>query len=136
MKQATHADGVLFSDVSTPRRLKPTDHRFKVAFQVLPVRKALGRLQRPEQPATLEHAPFVPSHTGGLGVYGDLVELRGQPLHCGDLLQLEIRHSRARARVRCLGSVTWVRINRDAGVFRMGVGFVGVDRRDLSNIRH
>lgn len=131
MKQATHADGVLFSDPSTPRNLKPTDHRFKVAFQVLPDRQALGRLQRHEQPATLGHAPFIPTLTGGLGVYGDLKALRGQPLHCGDLLHLEIRHNRLGARIRCLGSVAWVRIDRNARLFRVGVGFLGVDRRDV-----
>jgi hypothetical protein len=133
MDQATLADGVLFSDAHGPRPLKPTDHRFKVAFKVVPDHQALRYLRRPDAPAgqRQDGAPYHPDVIGGLGVHGDLRSLRGRHLHCGDFVELELRHSDPPACVHCLGTVAWVRIDHNARVFHAGVGFVGVDMRDL-----
>jgi hypothetical protein len=141
MSRPIEAAGVLVAHAAAPRRPKDTDHRFKVAFRVLEDDEALQKLRHvqlelpvPEDPedGARYDAALGPN---GLGVYGRLDALKGQPLHRGDFVKLEIRPGRARERIRCLGLVAWVRVNRDARLFRAGVGFVGVDRRDLKERR-
>jgi hypothetical protein len=138
MQPTIEAAGVLVASAAHPRRPKSTDHQFKVAFRVLPDEEALQRLDGLQLSLPLGEDPedgaqYAASLSGsGLGVYGRLDALRGQPLHRGDFVKLELRAGRHRARIRCLGLVAWVRVNKDARVFRAGVGFVGVDPRDLA----
>ena len=57
--------------------------------------------------------------------------LAQRSLKRGDFVKMEIRAQGKSHRIRCLGEVTWVRVNRDADLFYAGVSFVGVDQRDL-----
>lgn len=135
MRDAVEAAAVLVPEARALRRHKPTDLLFKVRFAKVPDEEALerlGALDRTEQPDPETGACYTANLTpAGLGLYGETRALEGRRLRCGDLLKMEIRASRHRARVRCLGLVAWVKVDRNAGLFGMGVGFVGVDRRDL-----
>jgi hypothetical protein len=139
MERSQEVTAVLASQASHPRRPKPTDQHLRVRFKVLPDDQALLRLPRIESDRPLSdpdpedgtvYAPYCTD--GGMGITGDIRSLAGHSLHCGDLVKMEIRAEGKAARVRCLGQVAWVRVNRDAGLFRAGVCFVGVDPRDLA----
>ena len=140
MSQAMEAAAVLAEQALVWRRPKPTDHRFRVRFRVLPDEEALRRLPHFEADRPLDpdpdpedgsvYAPYASS--SGLGLFGEMALLGGRPLHRGDLVKMVIRADGKAARIHCLGQVAWVRVDHAAGLFRAGVGFVGVDRRDLS----
>lgn len=136
MHKPMQAAAVLSTHAPEPRRPKPSDTRLHVSFSVLEEPGDLERLSHP--PADAEPAPesgarYAPhAGEGGLGLYGQLRALGGRALRPGDLLKMEIRAARHRSLVRCLGRVSWVRLYRDAGLFGAGVGFVGVDPRDLA----
>ena len=140
MGRAMEAAAVLAQRARVWRRPKPTDLRFAVRFRVLPDEEALRRLPHFEADRPLEpdpdpedgsvYAPY--ASDGGLGLIGETARLGGRPLRRGDLVKMEIRAEGKAARIRCLGQVAWVRMDHAAGLFRAGVGFVGVDRRDLS----
>lgn len=138
MMDAVEAAAVLLPQAQALHRPKATDHRFKVRFRVLPDEEALARLPRSSGPAFALPDPengavYAPNaHGSGLDVCGELGTLRGRPLRRGDIVKMEIRLGRTRARIRCLGMVAWVRVNKLAGLFQAGVGFVAVDRRDLN----
>lgn len=137
MQQGIPASAVLLAQAQAPHRPKPTDHKFELAFRVLDDNEALQRLghlslepMAPEDPE--DGARYAPNlSAGGLGVSGRLDALQGRALQRGDIVKMELRVGHSRARIRCLGMVAWVRVNRNSGVFRAGVGFVGVDPRDL-----
>ena len=138
MTNAIDAAAVLADQAQQPRRPKPTDHRLRLRFSVLPDEEALRRLPRfdagPElsdDPPEDEHCYAPYSSEGGVGIYGELKALGGRTLRSGDFVQMEIRGKGRLSRVRCLGEVRWVRVSHDAGIFRAGVVFVGVDPRDL-----
>jgi hypothetical protein len=135
MDPVIQAAAVLVPEPGAPRRHKDTDQHFSVRFRVLPDDEALSRLsglQGDPAPDPEDGARYEASGSnGGMGLYGSLEQLHGAHLHRGDFVKMEIRAFRSEARIRCLGLVSWVRVNRTAGLFRAGVGFVGVDRRDL-----
>lgn len=138
MAKIIEAAAVLAAQAGGPRRPKATDHRFRVRFTVLPDDEALQRLPLPDAPPhpapdSSDDACYAPNLSGGgVGIYGELRTLRGQSLHRGDFVTMEIRPAGKRRPIRCMGLVAWVRVNQDAGLFRAGVGFVGVDQRDLA----
>ena len=138
MSQTIHAAAVLALG-HTPRRPKPTDHRFRVNFSVMPAEEALSHLPHvdgdpsfktsKDQEGGICYAPY--GNEYGMGIHGELKTLGNRSLRRGDFVEMEIRTQGRPNRVRCLGEVTWVRINRDADLFYAGVSFVGVDQRDL-----
>ena len=139
MNGSNEATAVLATRANHVRRPKATDQRLRVRFKVLPDEEALHRLPRIESDHELSdpdpedgtvYAPYCTDD--GMGITGDIGTLAGHSLHCGDLVKMEIRAHGKAARVRCLGQVAWVRVNRDAGLFRAGICFVGVDPRDLA----
>lgn len=140
MKAGIEAAAVLVAKAAFPRRVKATDHQFPVSFRVLEEDEALQRLSglqlslpAPEDPEDGARYEANLSESG-VDLYGPLDALHGQPLRKGDFLKLELRAGRERARIRCLGLVAWVRVNRNAHIFSAGVGFVGVDKRDLERV--
>ncbi len=137
MTDPIEAAAVVLPQAGAPRSPKPTDHLFKIAFRVLPDEEAFRRLPfsgdaQPLPPDPDDGAQYAPNLSGGgLGVYGELRSLRGRHLRRGDFVKMRIQTGRQRASIRCLGLVAWVRVNQDAGLYSAGVGFVGVDPRDL-----
>jgi len=139
MTQTIQAAAVLAGPDTSPRRPKPTDHRFRVSFSVMPTEEALRNLPHidgdpsfnvtPDNEGGICYAPY--GNEYGMGIHGELKTLGNQNLRRGDFVKMEIRAQGRPNRVRCLGEVTWVRINRDADLFYAGVSFVGVDQRDL-----
>ncbi|HXB97775.1 MAG TPA: PilZ domain-containing protein [bacterium] len=133
------ANGVLAHGAPEPRRPKATDHRFRVSFSVLPTAEALRRLPHidgdpsfnvaPDNEDGICYAPY--GNEQGMGIHGELKTLAQRSLKRGDFVKMEIRAQGKSHRIRCLGEVTWVRVNRDADLFYAGVSFVGVDQRDL-----
>jgi hypothetical protein len=136
MRDAVEAAAVLVPEARTPRAHKPTDLHFKVRFSKVPDEEALERLGGLDQaaPPDPETGACYRAHLSpsGFDLYGESGKLRGRHLRRGDLLKMEIHAGGTRARVRCLGLIAWLRVDHDAGLFGMGVGFVGVDPRDLN----
>lgn len=136
MGQAIEAAAVLVSEIAQPRILKPTDHIFRVNYKVLQDERELEQLFSDAQAFAggfdedTAYAP-VPSK-GGLGVYGDLRTLRGTDLQSGDVVELVIMAEDGGARVRCMGLVTWVRVEPAPGRYGLGVRFLAADLRDLA----
>jgi hypothetical protein len=138
--QTIEANAVLASGAPAPRRPKATDHRFRVSFSVLPTEEALRRLPHidgdpsfnlhPDNEDGICYAPY--GNENGMGIHGELKTLGNRSLRRGDFVKMEIRALGKPNRIRCLGEVSWVRVNRDADIFYAGVSFVGVDRRDLA----
>jgi|GEM_PF-3038407 hypothetical protein len=138
MNPSIEASAVLASGAPAPRRPKATDHRFRVSFSVLPTEEAMRRLPHIDgdpsfgvQPGEdgVCYAPY--GNENGMGIHGELKTLGHRALKRGDFVKMEIRVQGKPHRIRCLGEVSWVRVNRDADLFYAGVTFVGVDQRDL-----
>src|SRR5688500_8321700 len=120
----------------------PTDRRaekrvsqcFKVNFKVLHDNAALGAFAAIEQrnsssaatgPRTdkiqvwAQNASF-----GGLGITGDLDLMREGGLQADSFLEMELEVPLVARKLRCVGSVAWVKSDQASGTFRAGVKFL------------
>jgi hypothetical protein len=141
METSMNAVASLIPSAVERRVGKRVNQCFKVAFKALSDGAALGAYTALEArnaasgqslspdriPASGENLSY-----GGLGLFGDLDLLRESPISEGSFLEMELEIPQAGRKLRCVGSVAWVKRDEAAGSFRSGVSFLGIDQADLA----
>ena len=137
MEETLSAVASLVPDLYERREHKRLDQCFKAEFRVLSDTAALGAFsaietRNIERKAKGFEAEAENFSYGGLGLVGDLDLLDEAGLQRDSFLELEIEIPLSSRKLRCVGSVAWIRSEENTGCFRAGLRFLGIDQEDLA----